>query len=194
MIHRDIKPSNLLLDKKGRIKILDMGLARIEGGEDGLTATEQVMGTVDYMSPEQATNTKTADARADIYALGCTLWYLLTGKKVYESDSMIGRLMAHRDAPPPSLVKARDDAPWPLEQALHKMIAKRPQDRFQTMDEVPAALIPYRGDSPSSGSSSGLSSGSGRSADLASFMQSMGTGATQAGAFVRREVRPLGEH
>jgi len=176
VIHRDIKPANLLLDKKGIIKILDMGLARIEGGDDGLTATEQVMGTVDYMSPEQAANTKTADARADIYSLGCTLWYLLTAKKVYDGDSMIGRLMAHRDAPLPSLVKTRDDVPWPLEQAFHKLIAKRPQDRFQSMDEVVAALEPFAGGgSSSSGSHSGSGSGSGNSAALASFMQAMGS-------------------
>jgi serine/threonine protein kinase len=130
VIHRDIKPANLLVDKKGVVKILDMGLARIESGDEGLTATEQVMGTVDYMSPEQASNTKGADARSDVYALGCTLWFMLTGKKLYDGDSMISRLLAHRDAPLPSLLKARDDAPWPLEQALHRMIAKRPADRF----------------------------------------------------------------
>ncbi|MCE9608347.1 MAG: serine/threonine protein kinase, partial [Planctomycetia bacterium] len=127
VIHRDIKPANLLVDKKGTVKILDMGLARIENSDDGLTATEQVMGTVDYMSPEQAANTKGVDGRADIYSLGCTLWFLLTGKKVYEADTMIGRLMAHRDGELPSLVKTLDDAPWSLEQAFHKMIAKRPQ-------------------------------------------------------------------
>jgi serine/threonine protein kinase len=179
VIHRDIKPANLLLDKKGIIKILDMGLARIEDGEDGLTATEQVMGTVDYMSPEQAANTKTADARADIYSLGCTLWYLLTGKKAYEADTMIGRLMAHRDAPLPSLVKTRDDAPWPLEQALHKMLAKRAQDRFQTMEDVIAALAPY-GSAGSNSSvntrSGGSGTGGGRSAEMAAFMQAMTPG------------------
>ncbi|MCE9605443.1 MAG: NPCBM/NEW2 domain-containing protein, partial [Planctomycetia bacterium] len=165
------------------VKILDMGLARFEDGGDGLTATEQVMGTVDYMSPEQASDTKHADARADIYSLGCTLWYLLTAKKLYDADSMISRLMKHRDAPLPSLLKERDDAPWPLEQALHKMLAKRPQDRTQTMPDVIAALAPYGGEAPSgSGSSSGLGSGTGHNADMASFMQSMGTSGTNTSA------------
>ena len=177
VIHRDIKPANLLLDPKGTIKILDMGLARIEGGDDGLTATEQVMGTVDYMSPEQAANTKSADARADIYSLGCTLWFLLAARKVYESDSMIGRLMAHRDAPLPSLVKTRDDVPWALEQAFHKMIAKRPQDRFQTMTEVIAAIEPFAGSGASGGGSgASLSTGS-QSAEMASFLNSFGPAA-----------------
>ena len=177
VVHRDIKPANLLLDKKGVVKILDMGLARIEDSGDGLTATEQVMGTVDYMSPEQAADTKSADRRADIYSLGCTLWYLLSGKKLYDGDTMIARLMKHRDAPLPSLVKERDDVAWPLEQVFHKMIAKRPQDRYETMEEVIAALEPH-GDDFSAGSSSGASGssiGSSKlqSAELASFMQAM---------------------
>ncbi|MCE9607262.1 MAG: protein kinase [Planctomycetia bacterium] len=181
VIHRDIKPANLLLNKDGNVKVLDMGLARMEDGGGDLTGTEQVMGTVDYMSPEQASDTKNVDARADIYALGCTLWYLLTGKKVFDCDTMIGRLMKHRDAPPPSLVKERDDVPWPLEQAFHKMVAKRPQDRYQSMDEVLAALMPFTDDSESvlshHGSGSGIGGSSvGRSAELASFMHAMESG------------------
>jgi len=143
LIHRDIKPANLLLDKKGVIRILDMGLARMDDGSEALTGTEQVMGTVDYMSPEQGAETKNVDARSDIYSLGCTLWYLLTGKKVYEGDTLVARLLKHRDAPLPSLVQTRDGAPYGLEQALHKMIAKRMQDRYQTMDDVIAAIKPW---------------------------------------------------
>ena len=179
VIHRDIKPANLLLDKKGIVKILDMGLARIENGDDGLTATEQVMGTVDYMSPEQASNTKTADARSDIYSLGCTLWFLLTGKKAYDGDSMIMRLMAHRDAPLPSLVKTRDDVPWALEQAFHKMIAKRADDRFQSMDEVVAALEPFAGGgtgSSSGGMGSSIGHGGAPNAELSAFLKTVGPG------------------
>lgn len=147
VIHRDIKPANLLLDKKGVVKILDMGLARIDdgGSADGLTGTEQVLGTVDYMSPEQSESTRNCDARADIYSLGCTLWYLLTGTKAYVGETAVQRIMAHRDAPLPSLLKTRDDVPWALEKLFHRMIAKRAEDRCQTMGEVVRELEQIRG-------------------------------------------------
>lgn len=192
VIHRDIKPANLLVDKKGVVKILDMGLARFESGNDALTGTEQVMGTVDFMSPEQAAETKSADARADIYSLGCTLWYLLTGKKTYDGDTLVSRLMKHRDAPLPSLVKERDDAPWPLEQALHKMLAKRAQDRFQTMDEVATALEPFRSGGSSVMSGSHIGGGSSiNDPQLASFMQSSGTKQATATGAAAKKAAPM---
>ena len=145
VVHRDIKPANLLLDKEGTVKILDMGLARLGGvGEDSehadLTSTGTIMGTVDYMAPEQALDTKTADARADIYALGCSLHYLLTGKATYDGDTIMKKLLAHRDQPIPSLRADRHDVPLELDTVFRRMLAKRVEDRFQTMSELIAEL------------------------------------------------------
>lgn len=141
IVHRDIKPANLLLDNEGTVKILDMGLARLNGDEDTptqaeLTGTGTVMGTVDYMAPEQALSTKNADARADIYALGCTLHYLLTGKATYGGDTLMAKMLAHREEPIPSLRAACPDVSEQLDAVFRKMIAKSVQDRYQTTSQV----------------------------------------------------------
>jgi serine/threonine protein kinase/Tol biopolymer transport system component len=142
VVHRDIKPANLLLSKDGTVQILDMGLARIEGlsnpdtQSQGLTQTGQIMGTVDYMSPEQAMDTRAADARADIYSLGCTLYRMLTGTPIYSGDTMMKTLLAHREAPIPSLKASRADAPQRLDAIFQRMVAKCAEDRPQTMAEV----------------------------------------------------------
>lgn len=145
VVHRDIKPGNLLLDGDGTVKILDMGLARIQSSGDTptqaeLTGTGAVMGTVDYMAPEQALGAKHADQRADIYSLGCSLYYLLTGKAAYDGDTLMAKLLAHQNNPIPSLRSIRPEVPEQLEAVFRKMIAKKVDDRYQTMNAVIADL------------------------------------------------------
>lgn len=143
IIHRDIKPANLFLDKQGTVKILDMGLARLDGevtAQAELTATGMIMGTVDYMAPEQALSTRTADARADVYSLGCSLYYLLTAKALYDGDTLMAKLLAHRDQPLPSVCALCPTAPQQLDSVLHRMIAKSVEARYQTMTDVIADL------------------------------------------------------
>ncbi|MCE9608362.1 MAG: SUMF1/EgtB/PvdO family nonheme iron enzyme [Planctomycetia bacterium] len=146
IVHRDIKPGNLLVDHDGTVKVLDMGLARFDDsglgggmGEAELTQSGAVMGTVDYMAPEQALNTSRADAKSDVYGLGCTLYRILTGESVFAGETLMEKLLAHREQPIPPLRRMRPDAPPALEALVSRMLSKQPDQR-PTMQEVADAL------------------------------------------------------
>lgn len=145
MVHRDIKPGNLLLDHNGVVRMLDLGLARFFHDEEGETALtirhdEKVLGTADYLAPEQALDSHTVDARADIYSLGCTLYFLLTGHPPFTEGTLAQRLLAHQTKDPPPLEKDRPDIPPSLLAIIRKMMAKKPDDRHQSAKEVGQAL------------------------------------------------------
>ncbi len=154
--HRNVSPKNLLVDIQGRIKVTNLMLARVEEGSEmaqgeALTRMGDTMGTADYMAPEQAMNPAGVDQRADIYALGCTLWFLLTGGPVYAGRSPMEKLLAHRKQPVPSLKAKRPDAPDWLDLAFQRMLAKDPAERYVSMQEVCRALTPGGKKSPWSG-------------------------------------------
>lgn len=143
VIHRDVKPSNLLMDREGLVKVLDMGLARVDVTSDDhepLTLSGQIMGTVDYMAPEQALDTRSADTRADIYSLGATLWFLLTARAIYQGESIMQKLRAHDCAPIPDLAEHCPGVTPELETIFRTMVAKRPRERYQTMGDVVTRL------------------------------------------------------
>ncbi|MCH8830598.1 MAG: protein kinase, partial [Planctomycetes bacterium] len=147
MVHRDIKPANLLVDKNDVVKILDLGLARFfqEGEEESLTVThdEKVLGTADYLAPEQALDSHNVDARADIYSLGCTLYYLLTGHPPFTEGTLAQRLMAHQTKEPPRIEEKRPDIPLPLADLIRKMMAKSVDDRCQSAAEVSESMTAW---------------------------------------------------
>ena len=147
--HRDIKPHNLLIaesgDDAGQVKVLDMGLARFEPLLDGptdsttrasMTASGVIMGTVDYMSPEQALNSRNADARSDIYSLGCTMHFLLTGTTMFAGETLMEKIIAHREHPLPKLREQAPEVSAGLDAVFQKMVARNPDNRYQTMKQL----------------------------------------------------------
>ncbi len=149
MVHRDIKPGNLMLSRKGDraiIKVLDFGLAkatREQPLDRGLTQEGQMLGTPDYIAPEQTLDAQSADIRADIYSLGCTLYYLLKGGPPFQGSSLFEVLQSHqsKEARPLDLVRA--DVPAELTAVVSRMMAKQPENRFQTPADVAKALAPF---------------------------------------------------
>ncbi len=147
LVHRDIKPGNLLVDRSGTVKLLDLGLARIfHETTDDLTTGRDVttlLGTVDYLAPEQAVNSHDVDIRVDIYGLGATFYFLLAGRGLFEDGTVAQKLSWHVNRPPHPITEVRPDVPPGLAAVIEKMLAKRPEDRYQTPDEVVEALIPW---------------------------------------------------
>lgn len=148
LVHRDIKPGNLLVDRKGTVKILDMGLA-LFFQEGGKSLTQQydanaVLGTAEYLAPEQAVDSHGVDIRADIYSLGLTFYFLLTGKSPYGEEGTIAqKLIWHQLRTPKSVKEFRPEVSDGLEAVIKKMLAKDRADRYQTPDEVVKALTPW---------------------------------------------------
>lgn len=133
IVHRDIKPSNVLIGDDDQIKLVDMGLARSENFEisEDMTASGVTLGTFDYISPEQARDPRDADIRSDIYSLGCTLYFMLTGNPPFPGGTMLQKLLSHGNSPPPDPRLLRLEVSDDLTAVIRKMLAKSPDDRYQ---------------------------------------------------------------
>jgi serine/threonine protein kinase len=155
LVHRDVKPGNLLVDAQGTIKILDFGLALLHGDEAAADEFSLSMifghgclGTPDYIAPEQTLDSSAVDNRADVYGLGCTLYVALSGRLPYPMASSCGKLNGHRSQAPPALREIAPSVPAELAQIVEKMMAKQPDERYQTMAAVVEVLTPFSGRSP----------------------------------------------
>ena len=157
LTHRDIKPANLLKSNMGGIKVTDLGLVRLQGSEDSPAKDEDVTaspltmgisGTFDYMAPEQAEDTSGADHRADIYSLGCTLWFLLSGQHLYTERTLVAKVKAHASKPIPKLGQFAPGLGDKLEQWWNRMVAKQPENRHPDLDTALSDLDRVLGTHP----------------------------------------------
>ncbi len=140
VVHRDIKPSNVLITPQGQVKLIDMGLARLRETDPAaveLTASGVTLGTFDYISPEQARDPRNADVRSDIYSLGCTFFYMLTGNPPFPGGTVLQKLLQHQGDQPPDVRHSRPELAEDVTRVLRKMLAKEPRQRYRD----PAELI-----------------------------------------------------
>jgi eukaryotic-like serine/threonine-protein kinase len=148
MIHRDIKPSNIMVDRSGAVKILDLGLVRYREKKKNRNVTgvfdmNNILGTADFISPEQALNSSDVDIRTDIYSLGCTLHFLLAGQFPFPERTPLEKMRAHAEKPLPAMSEYRNDVPEPILKILNRMVQKSPTDRYSSPAELFEALAPY---------------------------------------------------
>ena len=155
LIHRDVKPANFLINTQGVIKVLDLGLALFQDQDDASLTIEyndKVLGTADYLAPEQALNSHTVDNRADIYGLGCTMYFLLTGHPPFPEGSISSRIIKHQNTMPADIRVDRPDCPGQLDGICVKMMQKDPKYRYQDCNQVAHALetwlAQYQADNP----------------------------------------------
>ncbi|NIL97578.1 MAG: protein kinase, partial [Planctomycetales bacterium] len=144
VVHRDIKPSNVLVNVAGRAKLVDMGLARlyqVEHTHDDLTASGVTLGTFDYISPEQARDPRTADVRSDLYSLGCTFYFMLTGRPPFPEGTVLQKLLQHQGDDPPDPREFRGQLPEQICAVARKLLAKNPEDRYQDPNQLIADLL-----------------------------------------------------
>jgi serine/threonine protein kinase len=146
LVHRDIKPANLVVNRAGVLKILDLGLARFcDSEDDGLTrdSDEGVIGTADYLAPEQAMDSHDVDIRADLYSLGATFYFCLTGQAPFPGGTAAQKLLAHLHRQPQPVQSIRPQVPVSLAAVIDRLLAKKPEDRFMVPVEVAAAVEPF---------------------------------------------------
>jgi serine/threonine protein kinase len=152
VIHRDLKPSNIMVTTNDHAKVLDLGLAIIEGEihDDHTVVGGQgyVVGTMDYIAPEQSEDAAKVDARSDVYGLGCTLYFALAGQPPFPGGSAKQKIMRHRNELPVPLPELNPTVPPEFVAVLRKMMAKRPQERFESADEVRRELLRWAGTEP----------------------------------------------
>jgi len=144
VVHRDIKPSNVLITPQGRVKLIDMGLARLKQADPAaadLTASGVTLGTFDYISPEQARDPRNADVRSDLYSLGCTFFYMLAGRPPFPEGTVLQKLLQHQGDQPPDVRQFRPELPDDVARVIRKMLAKDPRHRYASPADLVADLL-----------------------------------------------------